>query len=248
MRLLSEVWSSSVAAIALGLVSFASASSANLLVNGDFELGAVGFSTDYALDIELLDNGVYAVASAVPDGWANGFEDHGLLGPRLMALFDASTDANDRAWVQSVMLEAGRVYRFDGWVPALTESIRPETAPILELRVGGVVIGTFPAALLDDAWQKFTFEWTASKTAAQTIDLRELRAVLSGDDKVPHDRRFIYGGVGDRLVPADQVRDFWLHWDRPRIEWYQGAHLTFPAHPAVREMVGEALRVAQIRD
>jgi len=64
--------------------------------------------------------------------------------------------------------------------------------------------------------------------------------------KVPHERRFIYAGAGDRLVPADQVRDLWRHWDRPRIEWYQGAHLTFSAHPGVREMVREALSVAQI--
>jgi hypothetical protein len=59
---------------------------------------------------------------------------------------------------------------------------------------------------------------------------------------VPHDRRYIFAGVADRLVPADQVRDLWRHWDRPRIEWYQGAHVTFAAHPAVRGLIKEALR------
>ncbi len=65
---------------------------------------------------------------------------------------------------------------------------------------------------------------------------------LALEPRVPHERRYLFGGVADRLVPADQVRDLWRHWDRPRIEWYQGAHVTFSAHPGVRRLIGEALR------
>ena len=64
--------------------------------------------------------------------------------------------------------------------------------------------------------------------------------------KVPHDRRYIFAAVADRLVPADQVRDLWRHWDRPRIEWYQGAHLTFSAHAHVRGMLRQALRESSL--
>jgi hypothetical protein len=60
--------------------------------------------------------------------------------------------------------------------------------------------------------------------------------------RVPRERRYLFAAVADRLVPADQVRDLWRHWDRPRIEWYQGGHLTFPRHPGVRTLVDEALR------
>jgi len=60
--------------------------------------------------------------------------------------------------------------------------------------------------------------------------------------RVPRERLAIFGGVADRLVPAEQVRDLWRHWDRPRIEWYQGAHLTFPRHRAVRALVDDTLR------
>lgn len=65
---------------------------------------------------------------------------------------------------------------------------------------------------------------------------------LALDPKVPHERRYIFGGVADQLVTPDQVRDLWEHWDRPRIEWYQGAHITFRAHAHVRRMLREALR------
>ncbi len=64
--------------------------------------------------------------------------------------------------------------------------------------------------------------------------------------KIALERRYIYGGIGDRLVPADQVRDLWRHWGRARIEWYQGAHLTFSAHPNVRKMVRSAFRESGI--
>jgi hypothetical protein len=65
---------------------------------------------------------------------------------------------------------------------------------------------------------------------------------LALEPQVPRDRRTIFAGVADRLVPPDQVYDLWRHWEEPRIEWYQGAHLTFPRHPGVRRTIREALR------
>jgi dienelactone hydrolase len=61
------------------------------------------------------------------------------------------------------------------------------------------------------------------------------------EPRVPHDRRYIFAAVADRLVPADQVRDLWRHWDEPRIEWYQGGHITFPRHPGVRRLIHDAV-------
>ena len=64
---------------------------------------------------------------------------------------------------------------------------------------------------------------------------------LALEPRVPHERRFIFGGTADRLVPPDQVRDLWLHWDRPRIVWYQGSHLSVGREPTVRAFLREAL-------
>jgi hypothetical protein len=58
--------------------------------------------------------------------------------------------------------------------------------------------------------------------------------------RVPHERRYLYAAVADRLVPPDQVRDLWRHWDRPKIVWYQGGHVTFGAHPRVEQLVKTA--------
>jgi hypothetical protein len=65
---------------------------------------------------------------------------------------------------------------------------------------------------------------------------------LAVTPKLPLEQRYIFAAVADRLVPADQVRDLWEHWERPAIEWYQGAHVTFRLHPSVVRFISRALR------
>ena len=59
--------------------------------------------------------------------------------------------------------------------------------------------------------------------------------------RVPLDRRYIFGAIADRLVLPDQVRDLWDHWERPRIVWYPGSHISFRNDPSVAQLVREAL-------
>ena len=63
--------------------------------------------------------------------------------------------------------------------------------------------------------------------------------VLVLEPKVAHEGRAIFGGIADRLVPPDQVRDLHEHWDEPSIAWYQGGHLTFTRDPDVKSCVHE---------
>ncbi len=67
-------------------------------------------------------------------------------------------------------------------------------------------------------------------------------APLALTPKVPHERRYIYGSLADRLVPPDQIRALWQHWGEPRIHWYAGSHVNFLLFPSVRRFVDEALR------
>lgn len=62
-------------------------------------------------------------------------------------------------------------------------------------------------------------------------DLRTAREMLAPSSplayrpKLPQDRLFIIGGVGDRLAPPRQARLLWDHWDRPRMHWFPGSHI-----------------------
>jgi len=167
--------------IVVALATTSLGASANMLVNGDFEAGNSGFASDYQLDATVPVVATYTVASTVPNGWAPGFGDH-TTGTGLMGIFNASDDPDDRVWAQTLDLTLGTSYRFEGWVSALTESIRPGTAPILELRVGGVAKGVFNTAALDDTWQAFMIGWIQATSGSFEVSLHDLRAVGSGDD------------------------------------------------------------------
>ncbi len=60
--------------------------------------------------------------------------------------------------------------------------------------------------------------------------------------RVPHERRAIFGGVGDRLVPAQQVADLERHWGSPATAWYQGSHITFMREANVRRLISDTAR------
>jgi hypothetical protein len=61
---------------------------------------------------------------------------------------------------------------------------------------------------------------------------------------VPAERRWIFAGSADQLVPAAHVQRLVAHWGEPRTHWYEGAHLTFGAHAGVARHLAEALRGA----
>ena len=76
----------------------------------------------------------------------------------------------------------------------------------------------------------------------ETVNLKKVVSPLVLKPRVAHERRYIFGGSADQLVPPDQVRDLWRHWERPKMLWYPGAHVTFPFHPQVRRFIDGALR------
>ncbi len=72
---------------------------------------------------------------------------------------------------------------------------------------------------------------------------RVLRVVspLAIPPRVPRERRFVYAGLADRLASPDHARDLWEHWERPRMAWYDGGHVSFLWEQKVRALVTEAL-------
>ena len=58
---------------------------------------------------------------------------------------------------------------------------------------------------------------------------------------VPHERRFIYAGIADRLVTPNEPYLLWEHWNRPSIYWTQQSHVLTMLSPNVRTFVREAV-------
>jgi len=75
----------------------------------------------------------------------------------------------------------------------------------------------------------------------ELCDVLRVISPLALEPRIPRERRWIFAGIADRLVPADQIHDLWRHWDQPRIAWYPGSHMTFRLHPGVPKLVLTAL-------
>jgi hypothetical protein len=64
---------------------------------------------------------------------------------------------------------------------------------------------------------------------------------LALDPRVPHERRYLYAGLADRLAAPEHAHALWEHWDRPRLAWYEGSHVSFLWEKPVEKLVREAL-------
>lgn len=62
--------------------------------------------------------------------------------------------------------------------------------------------------------------------------------------RVPSGRRFIYAGLGDRMVPTPQPHALWKHWDEPEILWYPGNHVGYLWSRQVTSFLRHCLEVS----
>ncbi len=72
---------------------------------------------------------------------------------------------------------------------------------------------------------------------------RMLRVIspLAMSPRVAWERRFIFAATADSLAVPEQARELWRHWEKPRLEWYHGSHVSFIWEPVVKSIVREAL-------
>ncbi len=129
-------------------------------------------------------------------------------------------------------------YSLGGYNTALLSTLEDGLA----CAIAGIPLADIPGVVMQHG---STLEFQEALDNGFEEQMREVMRVVSPlllKPRVPVAGRFIFAAVADRLVPVAQVRDLWAHWDRPRIEWYQGAHITFRAHPGVRRLMNEGLR------
>lgn len=65
---------------------------------------------------------------------------------------------------------------------------------------------------------------------------------LAMSPKLDIEKRYIFAGIADRMVPASHVAELWRHWQKPRIEWYQGSHVSWLWEKLAQDLIDEAVR------
>ncbi|MFN3255824.1 MAG: alpha/beta hydrolase [Ilumatobacter sp.] len=90
-------------------------------------------------------------------------------------------------------------------------------------------------AFLPPFYEQWGLSWRSLERVNRPV------SPLAMEPLIPHEARYIYGGLVDRWVRPGNVRALWKHWDEPEICWYEGSHLSFPIESSVRRFVAQAL-------
>jgi len=124
-----------------------------------------------------------------------------------------------------------------GYNTALLASLEKDLA----CAIAGIPASCFPSLLKLHAPRALM--WLGEKLGIDWDTVERIMRVVSPlaiEPRVPHRNRYLFGGLADRLVPPEHVHNLWEHWQRPRIAWYTGSHLSFRWETEVRSLMREA--------
>ena len=126
-----------------------------------------------------------------------------------------------------------------GYTAALLACIESDLA----CAIPGIPATSFERLLFEHANPAQVKEMLAAEITPEILyDVFRPVSPLVLEPKVAMEGRAIFGGVADRIVPPDLVRDLHEHWGEPPIEWYQGTHLSFMRERGVKNLIETTLR------
>ncbi len=125
-----------------------------------------------------------------------------------------------------------------GYTTALLASLERD----LDCVIVGVPAADFPQLLRSNAPPVLLRAVQKIGFSLEDIE-RVLRVVspLAIPPRIARERLYLYAGIADRLASPDHAMALWNHWDRPRVAWYQGSHVSFLWEKDVKALLEEAL-------
>ncbi len=154
----------------------------NLIYNGDFELGNVGFGSDYTYSPSNYFEGRYHVVSN-PKLWhpqAASYGDH-TTGAGLMMAVNGALVPNKVVWAQTVNVAPNNRYVFSLWV-SNWDPFPSDAVAKLEFRFDGLLVGAIDAPTQAGTWVKFVTKWHSRASNQVTITIVDKDLTLSGND------------------------------------------------------------------
>jgi len=154
----------------------------NLILNGSFELGVMGFSSEYVNNqISIVAEGTYAVVNDAhtvhPNFWCN--HDHTSGSGKMMAV-NGSGVPNVKVWYLTLTnVEPGTRYEFSTWITSLHET----NPALLQFSINGQLMGQpFQAYPYTCDWYQFFHIWDSDTNDQATISIVNQNTILSGND------------------------------------------------------------------
>ena len=162
----------------------------NLIYNGDFESGNVGFGSGYEYDAsDLWDEAKYAVV-ANPNSVHSNFSscsDHTPAPGTKQMVINGSPTAGVIVWSQSVSVLPGADYEFSYWIQSVVASNPSQ----LQLYVNGISAGpVYTANLATCNIKQFVYNTSSGSNTILNLELINQNTVTSGNDFALDDIEF----------------------------------------------------------
>ena len=156
-----------------------------LIVNGNFSLGNIGFTSDYNFSYYAPCN-----YTTQPDQWASFVTDHTPTLDNMGLTIDGCSMPNMRIWSQELVICPNTDYQFSLWMSG--NDVSPQQ---IEVKFNGVYQTLFMAQPLNPnatqtEYYKYTYNWNSGNNTNLTIDLTDLELESYGNDFVVDDISF----------------------------------------------------------
>lgn len=138
--------------------------STNLVFNGDFSQGNIGFSTEYVAGVggpwgPLSEEGTYVVGT-MASLYHTNFDDctDHTTGNGNYMIINGDTVVNENVWCQSVMIAPQTDYVYSSWFT----SVNPDNPAVLEFRINGEVTAVIDVSSNTCEWQNSYITWNSN--------------------------------------------------------------------------------------
>ena len=161
----------------------------NLIFNGDFSQGNVGFSTDYSYNPNLVPEGNYYVG-ANPNTYHSGFSpcpDH-TTGTGNQMIINGASAPNTNVWCQTISVSPNTNYTFIAWGQSVTQGNPAQ----LQFSIDGAQIGPiFNLPLATCQWSQFFTSWYSGNNTTANICILNQQTAAGGNDFAIDDISFV---------------------------------------------------------
>ncbi len=156
---------------------------ANLIPNGNFELGNFGFGTQHVYSPgDIFDPATYDVVTSpkLSHPAAASFGDH-TTGSGLMMAVNGAVVADQIVWTRIVKVAPNSPYIFSAWVSNWDVNPSHPVAK-LEFRLNNVLAGTFNAPSSAGVWARFSTGWYSGAANKLKITITNQDLAYTGND------------------------------------------------------------------
>lgn len=167
----------------------------NLIVNGDFEEGNTGFTSDYVVGTggtygQLSSPGTFAISTSPSLVHTNfpSCQDHTEAPGTQMMIINGSANPNSNVWCQTVPVDPNTDYQFSTWV---SNALNDPYVAQLQFSINGSIIGNiFSPSTSGCNWSQFYDTWNSDMDVSAEICIVNQNILDAGNDFMIDDISF----------------------------------------------------------